>query len=288
MMLLSKGFPSAATSAAMAMFFATAVSAAEPPKLTTGSDLNINTNPLVQPQDPALSGGGRDQSQLGGDTLRGGPADNLLVGRAGPDILIGSGGSDILVGGIEHFGPNNRDRAFGNANNDIFIWKPGDGSDIFDGGGGHDVLIFGVTGEVGAGGGVEFAVVNDGLAGNLFVDPVTGLPQVNVSGSPGFCTVVDASSTPTAAADLAALGLEKLVRFSLRGIADAFEAGAQSEDNGLRVTIGVVDVEFVICTDRLGGVIEILDLRHTPPRKLSSTGPIGDVALRQRLAQIVF
>jgi len=46
-----------------------------------------------------------------------------------------------------------------------------------DVGGGHDVLIFGVAGEIGAAGGVEFAVLNDGLTGNLFVDPVNGLPN---------------------------------------------------------------------------------------------------------------
>ena len=39
------------------------------PVLIEGSDQNNIANPFVQPQDPALSGGGRDQSQQFGDVL---------------------------------------------------------------------------------------------------------------------------------------------------------------------------------------------------------------------------
>jgi len=56
------------------------------------------------------------------------------------------------------------------------------------------------------------------------------------------------------------LDLDHLVRFSIRGFRDSFEAGAHSDDNGLRVTLHLKDVEVLVCTDRHGGAIEVLDL----------------------------
>lgn len=251
-----------------------------------GQDNNSANNPFVQPQDPALAGGGRDQSLQFGDVLFGSRRDDLQIGGLGTDILAGGSGSDVMIGGLEHFNPFNRDRAFGGNGKDIFIWKPGDGSDLFDGGKGADVVIFGVVGE-NNGGFPEFAVLNDQQAGEVFIDPVSGLPEVNVSGSPGFCEVIDESTSADAADELRALGLNHLVRFSLRGIRNSFEAGEQSEDNGLRVTLHLRSVETLVCTNRDGGRIEILDLTQSPPVEID-IADIASAKIRARLQSMLF
>ncbi len=236
--------------------------------IQTGGDNNAIDNPFVQPQDPALAGGGRDQTMQFGDVLRGNRRDNLQIGGLGTDIMFGGLGHDVMIGGLEHFNPANRDRAFGGRGSDIFIWKPGDGSDLFDGGPGKDVVVFGVVGEDN-GGFVEFAVSDDQQAGKVFIDPASKLPEVDVSGSPGFCEIIDDSTSADAADQLSALDLDHLVRFSLRGIRDAFEAGEQSDDNGLRVTLHLRNVETLVCTSRDGGEIEIFDLTQSPPAPIS-------------------
>lgn len=258
----------------------------QPPHLQLGTDLNSSENPFVQPQDPALAGGGRDQTLQFGDVLRGSHRDDLQIGGLGTDLLFGRRGNDVLLGGLEHFNPLNRDRAFGGGGHDIFIWKPGDGSDLFEGGSGHDVVIFGNVGEV-VDGHVVFGVSNDQQAGEVAIEPNTGLPQVDVSGSPGFCEVIDRNSSSDAKQQLADLQLDHLVRFSLRGVRDAFEAGEQSEDNGLRVTLHLNSVETLVCTNRDGGEIEILDLTTSPATPIG----IHDVRsrrIRDRLHQLVF
>lgn len=106
-----------------------------------GADNNSIENPFVQPQDPALSGGGRDQTMQFGDVFLGTRYDDLLIGRLGTDIFAGARGNDVIIGGVEHFNPANRDRAFGGPGHDIFIWKPGDGSDLFNGGRGYDLSL---------------------------------------------------------------------------------------------------------------------------------------------------
>ena len=169
----------------------------------------------------------------------------------------------MLIGGLEHFNPSNRDRAFGGWGSDIFIWKPGDGSDLFRGGHGQDAIVFGLTGE-NVDGHPAFEVVADQQAGELFIDETSGLPRVDVTNSPGFCEVVDENTSVEAAEELKALDLDHLVRFSIRGVRDAFEAGQQAEDNGLRVTLHLKDVEVLVCTNRDGGHIEILDLTSSP------------------------
>ncbi|MEL6184290.1 MAG: hypothetical protein AAFU79_06675, partial [Myxococcota bacterium] len=270
------------------------------PVLEIGSDLNSANFDLVQPgdcatqrdgsivcQDPAAAGNGRDQSQQFSDIFARSFRDQLQIGRLGVDLLFGGRGDDVLVGGVEHFSANNRDKAFGGRGSDIFIWKPGDGSDFYSGGRGVDAIVFGLVGEVDDEGHPAFEVVNDGLAGDVFIDDETGLPKVDVSGSPGFCSVVDGASSPSAAHDLEALGLDHLVRFSIRGVANAFESGAQSTDNGLRVTLHLKDVEFVVCTNRDGGHIEVIDLR-TEPAQVISLDHIHPRRLRNRLESIVF
>ncbi len=76
--------------------------------------------------------------------------------------------------------------------------------------------------------------------------------------------MVDSSTSAQAAAELGNLGLDHLVRFSIRGIANAFAQGDQADDNGLRVTLHLKGVEFAVCTARAGGVIEVLDLTTQP------------------------
>ncbi len=259
-----------------------------------GADNNSRENHFIQPQDPALSGGDRDQSLQFSDVLVGSYRDNLIIGGLGPDVLIGGPRNDVIIGGIEHFNPSNRDRAYGGWGNDIFIWKPGDGSDLFIGGPGHDVVVFGVTGEV-VNGNVEFKVLNDQKSAEVALDPSSKLPRVDVTNSPGFCDVIDKSSSPEAEDELEALGLRHLVRFSLRGVANDFEAGVQNEDNGLRVTLHLNSVETLVCTNRDGGQIEVFDLTSTPARLVASgvssqelREQIRSKRLRQRLEQIVF
>ncbi len=253
--------------------------------LIQGHDNNSAQNPFVQPQDPAFAGGGRDQSLEFGDVLLGSSRDDVINGRLGPDVIVGGRRSDVLLGGLEHFTANNRDRAFGGEGRDIFIWKPGDGSDFFDGGNRQDAIVFGLTGEH-VDGSAEFQVVNDGQAGELFIDPHTQLPKVDVTNSPGFCEIVDASSSVEAAEELEALGLDHLVRFSLRGVRDAFEAGQQADDNGLRVTLHLKDVEVLVCTSREGGEIELFDLSVSPAQPIAWRHL--NERLRKRLVDIVF
>lgn len=267
-----------------------------------GADNNSFENPVVQPQDPALAGGGRDQSLRFGDILIGNYKDDLMIGGLGVDILAGSRGNDVMIGGLEHFTENDadgrplgrQDRAFGGRGQDIFLWKPGDGSDFFDGGRGQDVIAFGLVGEKKAGS-VAFEVVNDGKAGNVFIDPKTYLPLIDVTNSPGFCEVIDRSTSHQAAKELDKLGLDHLVRFSLRGVRDAFEAGVQKDDNGVRVTLHLKDVEILVCTNRDGGQIEVIDLTSTPPRLVANGVSkqelrhfIRSHRLRRRLDAMIF
>lgn len=257
-------------------FSADAKAGERKPILIVGEDNNAITNPFVQPQDPALAGGGRDQTMQFGDILEGTNRNDLIIGRLGVDFLMGKSGNDVIVGGTEHFNPQNRDRAFGERGSDIFLWAPGDGSDLFDGGKGKDAVAFGLIAEE-ENGEVVFRVSNDQQAGNIVIDESTGLPVMDVTNSPGFCEIIDESSSDDAEDQLDALGIDHLVRFSLRGVRNSFEAGDQDEDNGLRVTLHLKDVEFLVCTSRFGGEIEVHDLRESPailidwhdiPRKL--------------------
>ena len=250
------------------------------PNLSIGADNNNADNPFIQPgPDPALSGGGRDQSLKFGDVLFGTNGNNILQGRLGTDVLVGGSNDDVLIGGTEHFFPENRDRAFGGEGNDLFLWSPGDGSDFFDGGPGLDAVALGLMGEINDQGELVFQVTPDQQAGDVYFDPATGLPSMDVTNSPGFCEVIDAYDGREAAANLEALGLDNLTRFFIRGVADAFEAGQQTEDNGLRVTLHLVDVEYVICATREGGQIEVFDLTGPIPTKIRvGQVPIAAVA----------
>lgn len=252
-----------------------------------GSDLNNTENPTVQPQDPALAGGGRDQTLQFGDIIYGTRKDDILIGRLGTDIMFGGKRDDILIGGTEDFNPFNRDRAFGERGRDIFMWAPGDGSDFFDGGPSLDVLMLGLIGEV-VDGNVQFKVNLPGTEGSqdsdeIFLQPYHNLPLMDLTNSPGFCEVIDESNADGGKQALDALGLDHLVKFFIRGQADN---GAGDGDNGLRVTIHLKDVEFLVCTNRDGGLVEVVDLRYSPPR-LIDLDDIPSVKLRIRLEAMI-
>lgn len=255
--------------------------------IQVGSDLNTKNNALLS-LNPEGPGGSSNQSLRAGDILQGNAYDDLLIGGLGVDVLIGDAGDDILIGGTEDFnssvdgddnGADNRDRAFGQSGDDLFVWSPGDGSDFFDGGEGTDVIIFGILGESSeiingeiTTEGAPFFNVNASGEGSKDFDGIftneNGQPQVRVSNTPGFCSVVDTQENAEALAELA---LDQIVRFSLRGIANAFEAGERTDDDGLRVAVSLKNTEYVVCTRRDFNAddglsnIEVLDIRSGVP-----------------------
>lgn len=266
--------------------------AADPTPLAVvaGADSNSISSPLLA-NNPAGPGGSPNQSLRAGDVLQGDSGDDVLIGGLGIDVLFGNDGNDVLIGGTEDFNSNvdgdgrnsdNRDRAFGGNGDDVFIWAPGDGSDFFDGGVGTDVVIFGVLGERrdadGSTDGAPFFNVNPPSAAGsqdfdgIFLQTDTNFPLARVSASPGFCTVL-----VTNGPEFSELDLDHVVRFSLRGIANAFDAGERNDDDGLRVAVSLRNTEFLVCTEREivdgGGVdnIQVLDLRTDPPTEAAIT-----------------
>lgn len=217
------------------------------------------------------SNGGGDQSLQAGDALLGTDESDLLIGGIGIDVLIGNGDNDVLIGGTEDFNPLNRDRGFGGAGDDVFVWAPGDGNDFFDGGEGADVLMLGLIGELRDSDGSEdgapfFNVSPPTAAGSqdfdgIFIDPSNGLPIVNVAGGPGFCDVVDGSTDSAEQTELDNLGLDHLVRFTLRGPA----AATDNPDTGLRIAMHIVNTEFLVCGGQTAGELVVLDLTTSPP-----------------------
>lgn len=247
-----------------------------------GNDQNTKSSAVLS-LNPGGPGGSPNQSLRAGDVLQGDVTDNILIGGLGVDVLLGDGGDDILIGGTEDFnssvdGDNlladNRDRAIGGEGDDTFIWAPGDGSDFFDGGAGTDVVVFGILGESrdsnqNTNAAPLFAVNPPGSVGSqdfdgIFLNTPSNTPVVSVSTSPGFCSVIDQIQN---AAELDLLNLDKLVQFSLRNLANGFDSGGQSEDDGLRVAVSLKNTEYLVCTKRdvveNGGTenIEVLDLR---------------------------
>jgi len=229
-----------------------------------GADNNNLDNPFVQPE-----GAGADQSLQNGDALVGTRSVDVQIGLLGIDVLEGGRGRDVQIGGPDPGSPNN-DRAFGGPGYDVFLWQPGDGSDFFDGGAQTDAVVFG-------------KITTDDA--NLPVlDPDTALPEIDSTNVIGFCEVVDGAD-PDDAAALEELGLEHLVRFFARGEVDDGDADG---DDGLRVTLHLIDVEYVVCGPRVaGGPIEVFDLRVSPPELIDSIDDVGNARLRTRLLDIV-
>lgn len=251
-----------------------------PLQMRKGADNNVKENAFVQPQEAARAGNGIDQTLQAGDVLTGDDDDDLLIGGLGGDVLLGGRGDDVMIGGPEHFNPLGRDRAFGGRGDDVFLWAPGDGSDSFEGGQGEDTVIFGLIGQV-ENGQTVFRASNDQKTGEVWINPATGLPQADVTNQPGFCRIIDQSTAQNAGRELNNLGLDQLVQFFVRAAADTFERGEQTTDNGLRVTLHLKEVEYMVCTSRTGGVIEAFDLRLSPP------APINIRALPARIQALV-
>jgi hypothetical protein len=225
-----------------------------------GADNNNAANPFVQPE------GAVDQSLQNGDSLVGTRSADVQIGLLGIDVLQGGRGSDVQIGGPDP-GPPNNDRAFGGPGADLFLWQPGDGSDFVDSGRGVDAVVFGNI------------TATDGLPD---LDPATNLPEIDSTSVGGFCEVTDGADANDAAA-LEELGLDHLVRFFSRAAADDPDA-----DDGLRVTLHLIDVEFVVCGPRVeGGPIEVFNLRVSPPVLLDDIDDIGHEGLRTRLQDIV-
>jgi Ca2+-binding RTX toxin-like protein len=241
-----------------------------------GNDASNVSNPFIQPTDPALAGGGRDQTLQFHDLVLGWiNQSTVLIGGLGEDILAGGYASDVMIGGPEHFNPRNRDKAFGGLGDDIFLWSPGDGSDRFDGGPGEDTLVFGLLGEDDGAGNPIFAVSNNQQTAQVWLDPV-GLPRMDVTNSPGFCRIIDSSTSANAAQELAQIGATRVAQFIIRSVNQNFVNGNQTTDNGLRVSLHLTGVEYVVCASQAGGVIEAFDLRTQPATPIAfSALPIG-------------
>lgn len=250
-----------------------------------GSDLSTKNNPLLS-LNPSGPGGSSNQSLRAGDILQGNEGDDLLIGGLGVDVLFGGAGDDIIIGGTEDFNSSvdgdelkadNRDRAFGQDGDDVFIWTPGDGSDFFDGGEGKDVIILGIVGELkdadGSTEGAPFFNVNPSGEGSKDFDGIytdeNGQPKIRVSNSPGFCSLID---TQVYADELAELELDQIIRFTIRDIANAFDAGVRSDDDGLRVAVSLKNIEYVVCTRRDFDVEAGLD--NVTVLKISSGVPV--------------
>jgi hypothetical protein len=200
------------------------------PNILIGFDNDNINNVTIQPPGTVAN-----QSLNNTDILTGEGGNDVMAGLLGNDLLLGGNGNDILIGGPEQGTTPNSDIAAGEDGNDIFIWAPGDGSDLFIGGSGTDAIIFGPI---------------DKNAQNIPTSngPAPGfahIPGVNVTGSPGFCTI-ERSTDPS-------LGYDFLARFFVRA------TGA------LAVTVRLVEVEQMFCTSQAGGQITGADLRQANP-----------------------
>jgi hypothetical protein len=253
----------------------------------TGTDLNSASS--EQSSISALysanrgTNGGGDQSLQFGDVLQGTPYNDLIVGGLGIDIIFGGEGDDFIIGGTEDFNSFNRDRAFGQEGEDSFIWSPGDGNDFFDGGPGLDVVFLTLIGESkddnGKSAGAPFFSVNPpSKTGSQDFDGIfeqsLGMPMINVADGPGFCEVIERDEENTQG--LEELGLDHLVRFTLRGPRAAFDAADASIDpttldDGLRIALHLKNVEFLVCAGKTAGTIRILDLRVIPAQEIDIT-----------------
>ena len=132
-------------------------------------------------------------------TADGGEGLDAINGGNGADTLIGGNGDDTVDGNVGN------DVGFLGADNDIFVWDPGDGSDIVEGQTGSDTLRFN-----GSAGSEIFAASSNGgrllftrNVGNIVmdVDDVETL-TVNALGGVDTPTVNDLTATDVTAVNV--------------------------------------------------------------------------------------
>jgi Ca2+-binding RTX toxin-like protein len=219
------------------------------PNILIGFDTDNINNPTIQPPGTAAN-----QSLNNTDILIGEGGNDVMAGLLGNDLVFGEPGNDILIGGPEQGTTPNSDIIAGDEGNDVNIWAPGDGSDLFIGGPGTDAIIFGVI---------------DKNAQNIPTSngPAPGfahIPGVNVTGSPGFCTI-ERVNDPS-------LGYEFLARFFVRA------TGA------LAVTVRLIEVEQMFCTSQAGGQITGANLNQANPQlvviSLAQVAAVNDLVSR--------
>jgi hypothetical protein len=179
------------------------------------------------------AGAGANQSLNRTDIMEGGLGNDVMFGLNGSDVMNGGPGSDIILGGPDGGaapgGPPNSDIMYGGPGNDVNLWAPGDGSEAFIGGQGIDALIFGTT---------DRDTVPDPVTGVLLPTLTSGLrafpqgiPTANVSVQTQHCTIEPSPSR----------GYDHLVRF-------------RAANGNIIVTVRVVEVEQVFCSNGAGGI----------------------------------
>ncbi|MEM1367987.1 MAG: VCBS domain-containing protein [Cyanobacteria bacterium P01_H01_bin.15] len=104
--------------------------------------------------------------------LRGGSGNDILIGGASNDILFGITGNDILQGNAGN------DDLFGGGNDDIFIFKDGDGVDrVFDFNSGNNRIdLSGISGITGS---TTLATLASDTGGSLFQSGTTTFLSFN-------------------------------------------------------------------------------------------------------------
>lgn len=151
-----------------------------------------------------LSGGSGDDKLLGGngndslsggngkDTLSGGANNDKLYGGSGNDCIKGGSGNDSLWGGTGNdslWGDAGNDKLYGGEGKDIFIYKPGEGTDtIFDYQSGDMLKILKSDGKAG-GTFTSSSFKNNKLTlaidggGKVIFDGVIKSDQININGT---------------------------------------------------------------------------------------------------------
>ena len=111
----------------------------------TGLSAQVNVNNTEAGNDRLVIKAGSGNDTINATGLPAGVIGLTIDGGAGNDVILGSQGNDSLLGGVGNdvvTGGRGDDVAFLGANNDTFIWNPGDGSDIVEGEAGIDALLF--------------------------------------------------------------------------------------------------------------------------------------------------
>lgn len=142
-----------------------------------------------------ITGNGLDNTITGGsknDSLYGRAGNDSIVGNAGNDKLYGSNGDDTLVGGKGNdtlWGDVGNDKLYGGSGKDVFIYKPGEGTDtIFDYSSGDMLTILKADGTAGGSfnsskfsGGDLTLTINGG--GKVIFENVSASDKFNINGT---------------------------------------------------------------------------------------------------------